>query len=413
MSTVRIFQDMLNEYLPNRLLKEEFLKRDYILANTERDTNWNGGTLPVPFKAAGASSIRMGALTAEDDIARDEYVRGELAAYKEAWGTMVFDDTDLRQHNGKIPDKTFLKILPETIEDFLDNMKAVVSVQLGTGPHFSKATADGDASGVIAVDHIDRFMLGQKVKVISKNVTAIYYVIAIDINSSEVTVSASRGGAAVDISGVVVADSPKIYTDGADTDHFQSIRDALLTPAKGGSPNIHGKSKVAYPYLQAVNIDGSDWTADNVLSKLFDSYSLVRQRAKGKATEILMSYKTGGAILKKIEHGNTGNFQVSVGDKKGSLYGWDEIELSTFKGKLKLVMIQEWDDDIVVFRDPASMVFRSNGDMFEKRKGPEGLEYHTIRGTDGYKYILDIRLFGQLEVNKPGNNAIVHSINIS
>ena len=37
--TTRTFQSMLNEYLPNRLLKEELIKRDYILTNIEKDNS--------------------------------------------------------------------------------------------------------------------------------------------------------------------------------------------------------------------------------------------------------------------------------------------------------------------------------------------------------------------------------------
>ena len=43
MSTARSFQSMLNEYLPNKLLKEELIKRDYILTNVKKDDNWKGG----------------------------------------------------------------------------------------------------------------------------------------------------------------------------------------------------------------------------------------------------------------------------------------------------------------------------------------------------------------------------------
>lgn len=39
MSTTRTFQDMLNEYLPNKLLKEELLKRDYIYQTSKKTTN--------------------------------------------------------------------------------------------------------------------------------------------------------------------------------------------------------------------------------------------------------------------------------------------------------------------------------------------------------------------------------------
>ena len=86
---------MLNEYLPNRLLKEEMIKRDYLLSNSQLDDNWKGGKLIVPFKAAGASSVRMGKLTGSADIGQDIFVRGSIDDYVEAWGSMIFNHRKL------------------------------------------------------------------------------------------------------------------------------------------------------------------------------------------------------------------------------------------------------------------------------------------------------------------------------
>ena len=51
MATTRVFADMLNEYLPNKLLKEEMIKRDYFLKNLDRDEGWLAGDLIVHFVA--------------------------------------------------------------------------------------------------------------------------------------------------------------------------------------------------------------------------------------------------------------------------------------------------------------------------------------------------------------------------
>jgi hypothetical protein len=417
MSTARTFQTMLNEYLPNKLLKDEMIKRDYILSNVEKDDKWKGGKLIVPFKAAGASSIRMGGLTAANDVSEDLYVRGSIDDYKECWGTMLFNHRDLMDHSGRIVEDSFLKILPDAIEDFMDVMKMTVSVQLGTGPHFARATVNGTAGGVVEVDKVDRFVLGQKVTLDDDNsAAATFYVIAINVNggtleAGSVTLSATRGGAAADVSAYTVAQNAKFYTDGADTVSFTSIRSVLLTQLNGGSATVHGQSKLAYPYLQAVNVDGSSITATNILDKLFDAYSAVRQRAKGKADTFLMSYKNLGSIMKLIENKANGsaNWNVSAGARKASMYGWDEIEITSVKGTLKVVGIQEWDDDIIAMLDMKSMVFRSNG-FFQKRKAPDGKEYFEVRNQTGYQYLLDICLFGELEINRPGNNGIIHSI---
>ena len=279
MSTTASFQTMLNEYLPNKLLKEELVKRDYILSNIEKDDKWYGGQLIVPFKAAGASSIKMGSLSAANDISEDKYVRGTIASYKECWGSMIFNQRDLMDHSGKIVEDTFLKILPDTVDDFMNVLKQTVSVQLGTGPAFAFATTDGTVGGVVEVNHVERFQIGQKVGLVDNNTAlASYYVIAIDVNAGAntngtVTLSATRGGAAADVSAYTVLQAAKFYTDGADTTAFTSIKDVLLSAANGGGAMVHGQSKVAYPFLQAVNVNGASITAANILDKLLDAYT--------------------------------------------------------------------------------------------------------------------------------------------
>jgi len=410
--TQRTFQQMLNEYLPNKLLKEELIKRDYILTNVKKDDNWKGGKLIVPFKASGASSIRMGGLTASNDISEDIYVRGSIDDYVEAWGSMIFNHRDLMEHNGKIPESTFLKILPDTVEDYMQYMKMVVSIQIGTGPHFATAEVDGTAGGVIQVSRVDRFCLGQKVTWKgTAAVAADFYVIAIDVNTKEVTFSATRGGAAVSMAAYTVADNAQAFTDDADQTAFTGIRSVLLSGANGGSLTVHGQSKLAYPFLQAVNVDGASITATNILDKLFDAYTEVRQRAKGMADRFVMSYKNFGSVLKLLQNqGNLqGNYQLAEGSRKASMYGWDEVCITSVKGTLKIVGIQEWDDDTIAILDMNSMIFRSNG-FFKKRKNPEGHEYFEVRNNTGYQYIIDTCLFGELEINKPGHNGIIHSI---
>jgi hypothetical protein len=412
MATVRSFQTMLNEYLPNKLLKEELIKRDWVLTNVQKDDSWYGGRLIVPFKAAGASSVRMGGLTAANDIAEDQYVRGFINDYKEAWGSMIFNHRDLMDHGGKIVEDTFLKILPDAVNDFMEYMKMVVSIQMGTGPAFARVTSDaGAATGLMVVDKIDRFVLGQKVILQDTNTAAApYYVTAINVNTNTVTLSGTRGGAAADVSDYAVAQGAQFFTDGAQTEAFQSIRDALLSQANGGSANLHGVAKTAAPFLQAVNINGSSITATNILDKIFDGYTEVRQKAKGNARYVLMSYKHLGSILKLLDTRAEGQYQVSVEDKKASVFGWDEIVLKSVKGSLTMVGIQEWSDSEIVYLDKTSMTFRSNG-FFKKRKNPEGQEYFEVRNSTGYQYVVDMCLFGELEITKPGHNGIIYGIN--
>lgn len=419
--TERNFQEMLNEYLPNSLLREEMVKRDFVLTTMDKDENWKGGQLIVPFRGAHASSIKFGGLTNAGDISQSKTVRGKITDYVEVWGSMVFNHKDLVEHNGRINEDTFLSILPDEIEDFMDYMKQVVSIQLGSGPHFATITDATDAAtGKFVVDRVDRFTANQKCVIDDGNsgATAVYVLASagIDQNTSEVTFSLTRGGAAADLSAYSVAQSAKLYHDGV-TDGsgnhttFVSFRRALLSAANGGDATLHGVSKLAWPHLQALNINGATLgggiTKTNILDCLFDAYTDVRMKCKGNADTILLSWKHLGSILKLLET-QKGPYIVTE-DAKTSLYGWTEITIQSVKGKLKIVGIQEMDNDVIFYIDWKAMTFRTNG-FFQKRKSPDGKEYYEVRAEDGFKYIVDVSLFGELEFRKPGHCAVIYNV---
>lgn len=423
--TRRNFQDMLNEYLPNKMLKEELIMRDYIIQNVNKDNNWKGGKDIVPFKGAGASSVSFNELTPVEKINQSRYIRGSIDDYREVWGSLVFNQRDLQEHDGKIPDSTFLRILPDEVEDFMDYKKEVVSIQLGTGPHFAKLglpQADPDstsdfANGIVQVDKIDRFMVDQRFYLYEAGVPLTEGYVApqgINIDDETVKVTASRGsGAPIDLAAAGFTDAVRFYhpgvADGAGNfGTFVSMRDTFLSAANGGSVTVHGVPKTAWPILQAVNVDGSAITATNILDSLFDAFTEVRRRSKGRATEFLMSLKHYGSVMKQLEL-QKGAFRVTQ-DPKESLFGWMEMKIANVTGQVvKIVGIQEWDDDTIALVDWRSITFRTNG-YFRKRISPDGREYFEIRNTNGYQYVVDCCLFGEMEYRKPGHSAIIHSI---
>jgi hypothetical protein len=406
---------MLNEFLPNELLREEFVRRDYLLTKVEKDDTWLGGNLVVPFKAAGASSVAFGSLSASNDIAEDKYVRGGVSGHKEVWGSMIFNHRDLMEHD-MISEQNFLKILPGAIEDFMDYMKNVVSVNLLNGAHFLKTTAVSTANdGVINVDRPDRAVIGQKLVFITTDATVVTaYVKSINMNTKKIVVVTTRGGATLvdfSVAGKDLAVAAKIFHDGAQTaaNVFSSLRDALLSLANGGTAALYGQTKTDYPYLQAINVLGSDITATNIMQKIFDALTTIRQLGKGNPSDVVMSYKNLGSCLKVIES-SKGAFNVVPDTNKASQFGWTEITVgSVTKGALSLVGVQEADDDIIIFIDWRALKFYSNG-FFRKRKAPDGVEYFQIRNTSGYQYIIDVCLFGELVVLRPSYCGILYSI---
>ncbi len=415
-NTTTSFQTMLNQYLPNELLKEELIQRDYIIQTVNRDDQWKGGPLIVPFKGAGASSVAFGQLTSANDIAQSTYVRGQITNYQEVWGSLIFNQADLMEHDGRIPESTFLRLLPDELEDFMDYVKEVTSVQLGSGPQFATLTANGDTggTGLITVDHIDRFNIDQKFVMASSGAgPTAFYATAININTNVVTCSLTRGGAAAATSAFTTAQTAVCYHDGVYDaggaySTFVSMRQALLSSANGGTTTLHGKTKTAYPILQAVNIDGSSITSTNILDKLYDAFTTTRKIGKGRATEYLMDLGNLGACMKQLEL-MKGAYRV-VEEPKESLYGWLEMKIANVTGQIiKLVGIQEMDTDIIPLVDWRSITFRTNG-FFRKRISPDGREYFEVRNSSGYQYIVDVCLFGEMEYKKPGHSAIIKGI---
>jgi hypothetical protein len=226
-------------------------------------------------------------------------------------------------------------------------------------------------------------------------------------------VSAARGGAAADISAYTVAQSAKVYHDGltiandgsqTTTGTFNSMKSALIT---GGT--LHGISKTAYPYLQAINIDGSSITATNILDKVFDAFTTIRIKAKaGKMNKLVCSYKHLANVMKILES-QKGAFKTTSTQTTISTYNWTEVAVVGVQGSFTIIGIQEMDDDVMMFLDMTAMTFRTNG-FFKKRTSPDGRQFYEVRNTTGYQYIVDVCLHGDLEVTKPTACGIIYGI---
>lgn len=425
MSLTSAFDNMLNEYLAIDLLKNEIKKQDYFLSKVTIDEDAKGGSVIVPFQGQYASSVAFGALTDDTDIADNKYVRGSLAPTVEATATIKFNDKDLRQHNGKINESSFLKILPGQIEDFVSMFRCAVSVNALNGPHIATVTVNGTVGGVLEVDHVERFTLDQKLVLDDDNSSPLtVYVIGADVNAGTLgkgalTVSATRGGAAADVSAYTVAQNAKVFHPGAQASSFTSIKSQLLSLANGGPATLFGQTKTAYTHLQATQIDGSGVSATNILQKVFDGAARRQQIARGSGSmEVIMSLKHMGSILTLLEVGGgsfpgqpyKGAYNVVAGSRKISAYGWQEIMIGSPTGDmLKLVGVLDMDDNWMWYSDWDSVTFYSNGGLM-RLKSPEGIQYFTKRSTSGLIYILDHIFQGDVAVEAPSKHAIMHSI---
>lgn len=424
MSTTTDFNSMLNEYLAVDLLKAELKKQDYLFSKANMDEGAKGGAVIVPFEGQHASSVEFGQLADDTDIAKYAYVRGSLLPTVEMWGSLVFQHRDLMQHDGKVNEKSFLKILPGQITDFVSNMKSTGSVNMLNGTSFATFTVDGTIGGVIEVDRVERFQISQKVIIDDNNSAPLtVYVIAVDVNAGTllkgaITVSLTRGGAAADVSAYTVAQGAKAYHPGAQSSSFTSIKSQLLSAANSGPATIFGQTKASYPYLQAVQVDGSGVSATNILQKIFDGAARRQQLGRGSGSmEVLMSYKHMGSILTLLEVGGgsfgnpyKGAFNVVPGSRKASPYGWQEVSIGSPNGDtLKFVAILDMDNDWIWYCDWENVQIYSNGGL-QRRQAPDGKQFFEKRATSGYVYILDHVLIGDIAVLAPWKHAIMHSI---
>lgn len=468
MSTQATFNEMLKKYMPYAMLEEEITKRDYFLTKVDKDNDWMGGEMEVAFSGGKASSIAYGELTDEDKITEDCDVKGSVATYKEIWGSMIFNDKDLQQHGNL--EQSFIKVLPNKLETFIDNMKEAVSVNLLNGTHIVNidlvATAALDVAsplaggstrienGIVVVDRIARMQLGQFVELglvgtsrIDNSGEGGAYIA--EINISDKTVRLVKpfdtksilpadlaeklpgpiGAAVLDLTLVAASDMVSAVAAGdrlfarAGTvagRGLTSLRDQLLSQVNGGTAQIFGINKLSYPHLQTPNFDASGGliTAVNILDKIFDFHTETRILGKGAPTDAIMSYRNLAHVMKNLEHGRgpAGDVGESgrrfvASDTRASIFGWTEIDIIGVTGKLTVVGVQEMDDDLIYLMDWRAVKLHSNG-MFERRESPDGNSFYEIRKSTGYKYIVDTRFFGELVVSKPSHCGIIFGISI-
>lgn len=413
------FNDMLNQYLTYDLLKTEAKKRSWLWDKAQHDEGWKGGALIVPFESAAASSISFGSLTADTDVSQAINVRGSISTYKEVWGTLTFNQKDLVQHDGKVSEKSFLKLLPGQIEGFMNLFTEKMSQQILSGSVQATLTADGTSGGDITVDRPERFHIGEKVTLDDDNSAAAdYYIREINLNTGVISLSASAhnyatnaAGATANVSAYTVAQNAKLYMVGALTDSanpFTSLKAALLPSGTGiGSSSLYGVTKTSSPYTQAIAVDGASVNASNILAKIFDAFTQIRKVGKGMPNKVVMSWKNLGSCMKLIELAKGGYKQVD--SDKAEIYGWTSITVQGVSGSVELIGIPEMDDDVIFFLDMGAFKFVSNGGI-RKHKTPDGLEFYTKRATTGYSYFVDLFLFGDLVVHAPRNCGVLHSI---
>jgi hypothetical protein len=412
------FNAMLNDHLHYDLMKEELKKKNYLWKALEHDDDVAGDII-VPFESSRASSVKAGGGPVDvSAISKHQYVRGSVnfANLPKVWGSLIFNYEDILSHDGRVKAKSFLgTFLPKQVEDFTTYFAETMNHMALNSAVKDEAAGTGTVGGSIAVKRPERYEVGEAIVLDPAGANVSGFVRTINMNTSSTTgtitvFDAVTGGAAVDLSGV--ASGEKIYKASFQTSANQitSMRDALLSAANGGDTNIYGVSKTASKYTQAINIDGSAMSASNILEKLFDGVTEFRRKSKEGMVELWMSYKHLGSIMKILEQ-DKGPYKAVPGSKKSAEYAFTEIGLfGPQTGEIKLVGIQEMDDDVIFGVNPKSMKFHSVKGV-QKVKSPDGNYYHTVRdSSNGYDFVCDLYWRGELLISAPHKNCVFHGI---
>jgi hypothetical protein len=382
--------------------------------------SWFGGEYQVPFEGGQYSSMSMGYIPDSADIAEMTAVLGKLTSsdFKEIYGSLIFNGKDLDFCNETSLQKSFLKLLPNKLTQFINFFSQNLSIMLLQGPHLAKITENGSASGYIIVDKPEYFTIGQKIELHDSTAGATEaYISAIDMNthtsgynnSGKLSLVTARGGStAVDCSGYLLANASKVYIPGARSNGFTSIRSQLLSAANGGDATILGQTKTSYPYLQALNVSGSSVTSSTIMDDLYDFFFDVSALGKGNPIELWMDFKNFKTCIKNLEL----NRQFAKGDSEAG-FGFRSINLLSDSGSMKLVAIREMPSSEVFAVDPKSLLF-AGSKMFEREKDPAGNEWYHERdggssGT-GHSYIIDIKGYGNIVPIAPSRCGVLHSI---
>lgn len=410
---------MLNEYLVySNILEEAFKDQNWLMKTSNIKKTWDGGKLIVPFQQSTASSVRMGNLTAEGDIDEASYIRGSLDGYKECYGSLVFNSRDLFLDHYRVSVQNFLKILPDQIEQLMRFMKQTVSIQILNGGYLDVVQSGyaGANDGLVLVEHPERFVIGMKVHLADGDTSGDFYITKINKNTGIISVSATRGGAAADMT--LFDDTTKIYIDDGQTTAFGSLRDMLLPDAAGGSDLFAGQTKVDSPFSQSVLYDAGgvggtgDWgtttavTSSDMLTVVFDALRKGRQLA-AEPECFVMSYLNYSACLLAVEK-NSGAFKNTK--PRVDYAGYSSFSVGSVQGSVELVAVREMADDAIFGVNKSHMDFHCGNKMYNILTSPDGLKYYSIRNETGYRYITDIVLNGDFLYSNPWSAVAIHNI---
>lgn len=407
MATNESFNNILKRYTPYEMFYEELKRRNWFINTVKKKTDWFGGTMEIPLEGGEASSLSWGSLPATGDVAEGTYLLATLtnSDLKELWGTMKFHNKDLKRHSNM--KQSYLQLLPGRIKQFTDRMSERVSLTYFGDGSMAKATGNGAVGGTIAVDRPYLFTIGEKVVVKDDDTAAVSgYVTAIDRNTKVLKIETTRsGGAAVDLSLFTAAANAKIYLPNATTDGPKTLASILLSAANGGDSAYMGYTKSVYPVLQALNVDGSGFTATTLLQDLYEAYYEVLDQGAGSLNKKMVIPLS---FMKHISSALELNRDFSVKDRT-TAHGFRSVSLEGPDGVCDIIAIRDCAVDKAFILDMDSISLVGNS-FFKRDVDANGNEFHVEREATGRVNYVDTAFEAALVVRGCSHQGIIHGI---
>lgn len=407
MAATQSYSALLKRYMPEKLIENDFGKKNYIWTKCEKDQSWAGGIYEIPLLEAGFSTMQFGTLAATNDIAEMEVAMGTINGHKELWNSIYVREADLFRHGDM--EASYLKIMPEQVDAFTSRIQEKVSTHFLAGGKIATAEGDGTASGTIVVDNPELFQKGEKVEIVDDDTAATTgYIRAIDLNTKTLTIyNARSGGAALDLSGVSpagykVSANAKIRLVGTGAEKFLSLPEACLPASLGGSDTLYGKTKTDFMTLQSYREDGTGWTVSTILDDVMNFIYNVQKLGRGRQNEILVNFGMFKNISKKLEASK----RYVTADKKAG-YGFVSVSILGPEGDVTITALRNMPKNMAFAIDWKGVSFA--GKEFFKKKLYNGDDFFMLRDSTGPAFITDIALRGDFVV-KPALVSVVHSI---
>lgn len=443
----RSWQAAVNDKIDGPMILNK-LKRNLWIKKLMEEKGWigtgeldGGGSLPrnskvIAFLGSETHATKIGAFQDPDKIQIADPIRGLVESFVDMTGSMRVRQNDIKAHQGKGLVTSLLGKFDKQTDHAMSGFNLAIEDGILNGSVISTVSSIAScASGLLTLDSVEKIGIGMGVQLGGSDATSKggeFFVTAVNKNTGVCEFSATLGGGAANLTNYVASTAALTYvcvngsvstSTGLVAYGFDSLQSILLSAANGGGSTYLGKTKTAYPFLQAMNKDGSEMTASDMLPRLFEYYhkdiALKTRHPEGvKPSDVMLSPLNYAIALISLEQ-YKGAFYRNT-DAKANPYGWESITLGskTSGGELRLNRVENLGNTIIPIVNMDTFALTSmNGIEFIEDPNNAGNDkyWYVVRATTAaaYTWVLDFVLSAQFVCGNPESNAIIHSVSMS